>query len=109
LSRSQQEWVRLAEEPDFVRAWLAVVKARFGERLDVCIRVDACAEAVTIPVMLIQALVEKAVKHGTSQAPGVGRVHVNVFIEGEDRIVRTDRRQQSRISDRVHTSAQRRG
>ena len=65
LNRSQQEWVRLGEELDFVRAYLAVEKARFGEKLELEVTVDAAVESVRIPAMTIQPLVENAIKYGT--------------------------------------------
>ena len=77
LNRSQQEWVRVGEELDFVRSYLAVEQARFGERLVVSIESDAEVEGVQVPTMLIQPLVENAMKHGVSQMVA-GRVTVAV-------------------------------
>src|SRR5262249_27328755 len=53
VRRSDREWVRLAEEIDFVRAYLEIERARFGERLRVRIEMDAAAESVRIPAMII--------------------------------------------------------
>lgn len=82
LNRSDQEWVRLEEELDFVRAYLAVERARFGDRLEVGIACEAGVESVFIPAMLIQPLVENAIKHGTSQLVGVGKLQVSVSGSG---------------------------
>lgn len=78
LNRSQQEWVRLGEELDFVRSYLAVEQARFGDRLVVSIESDPGVESVQVPAMLIQPLVENAMKHGVSQVAAAGRLKVAV-------------------------------
>jgi LytS/YehU family sensor histidine kinase len=64
--------VRLAEEIDFVRAYLNVERARFGDRLSIRISVDAAAESVKVPAMVVQTLAENAIKHGTATVRGVG-------------------------------------
>ena len=77
LRRSDREWVTLEEELDAVRAYLDVEKERFGDRL--VVRVTGAEEAaeVWIPAMLVQTLVENAVKHGA----GVIRTQAVVEIE----------------------------
>ena len=46
LRKSEKEWVRLDEELEFVAAYLRVEEARFGERLQVKVSVDAAATAI---------------------------------------------------------------
>ncbi|HXN46088.1 MAG TPA: histidine kinase [Bryobacteraceae bacterium] len=64
LRRSDREWVTLEEELEAVRAYLDVEQERFGDRL--VVRVTSTDEAmhVRIPAMVLQTLVENAVKHG---------------------------------------------
>ena len=83
LRKSGNEWVRLDEEIEFVTAYLRVEQARFGERLAVEIAVDPAAGGVTIPAMSVQPLVENAIKHGTSNVEGQGRVSVRAVLDGE--------------------------
>ena len=73
VRRSDREWVRLAEEIDFVRSYLDIERARFGDRLRVEIDIDRAIENVGIPALVIQTLAENAVKHGiaTVRAPGI--------------------------------------
>ncbi len=78
LERSETEWVTLAEEIDFIRAYLDVEQARFAERLQTSIQVAPQLQTRQVPTMLVQILVENAIKHGTSQARGVGRVEIGV-------------------------------
>jgi LytS/YehU family sensor histidine kinase len=83
LRKSEKEWVRLDEEIEFVAAYLRVEEARFGERLQVKVSVDAAATSIPVPAMSIQPLVENAIKHGTSTVEGQGRVEVSVTLKAE--------------------------
>jgi len=78
LRRSDSEWAPLDQELAFARAYLDVEQARFGQRLTCTIDSDHQAPAPLIPSMLLQTLLENAVKHGVSQARGPGRIDVIV-------------------------------
>ncbi|HTS60554.1 MAG TPA: histidine kinase [Candidatus Acidoferrales bacterium] len=87
LRKSGTEWVRLDEEMEFVRAYLRVEQARFGPRLEVEIAVEPAAVAVPVPAMCVQPLVENAIKHGTSNVEGTGRVSVHASLDDESLVV----------------------
>lgn len=87
LRKSEDEWVRLEEEAEFVRAYLRVEQARFGDRLRVQIEVDPEAEAVPIPGVSIQPLIENAVRHGALQAECGGIVTLRASLEGESLLI----------------------
>lgn len=76
LTRSDAEWVRIEEELDFVRAYLDVERARFGDRLTVGVEMDRPAAACLVPTMAVQTLVENAIKHGVAQVRGSASVSV---------------------------------
>ncbi|MBI4473760.1 MAG: histidine kinase [Acidobacteria bacterium] len=76
LARSEKEWVRLQEELDFVRSYLDVEQVRFGDRLQVRIEIEPGAEKAAIPAMMVQTLVENAIKHGVASVRGVGVVEI---------------------------------
>ena len=78
LRRSDSEWAPLDQELTFARAYLDVEQARFGQRLTCTIDSDHLPPAPQIPSMLLQTLLENAVKHGVSQARGPGRIDVVV-------------------------------
>lgn len=86
LSRSDQEWVRVADEVEFIQSYLAVEKARFGERFEVSIRCDPEAGEQLIPTMMLQTLVENAVKHGVGRIKGRARLEMRGMIDG-DRLI----------------------
>jgi hypothetical protein len=78
LRRSDSEWAPLDQELAFARAYLDVEQARFGQRLSCSIESDHHLPAPQIPSMLLQTLLENAVKHGVSQAREPGRIDVIV-------------------------------
>jgi two-component sensor histidine kinase len=86
LRRSGKEWVRLAEELEFMRAYLDIEQARFGARLRVLVSVAPEAERVWIPVMTLQVLVENAVRHGVAMVRGQGAVEIRARID-QDRLI----------------------
>ncbi|MEP6782321.1 MAG: sensor histidine kinase, partial [Acidobacteriota bacterium] len=78
LRRSDSEWAPLDQELTFARAYLDVEQARFGQRLTATIDSDHVGPAPLVPSMLLQTLLENAVKHGVSQERGPGRIEVIV-------------------------------
>ncbi len=80
LRRSDREWVTLEEELEAVRAYLDVEQERFGDRLVVRVACTEEAMDVRIPAMVVQTLVENAVKHG------VGGIRTQAVVEIEARV-----------------------
>jgi signal transduction histidine kinase len=76
LKRSDGEFVTLAEELEIVRTYLAIESARFEERLIVTIDVPAELTMVRVPPLILQPLVENAIKHGIAPLGAGGRVIV---------------------------------
>jgi signal transduction histidine kinase len=77
LRRSEQEWAPLDQELAFAQAYLDVEQARFGPRLSFEIHADRAAAGAHVPSMLLQTLVENAVKHGISRLRRPGRIDVH--------------------------------
>lgn len=81
LRKSEREWAHLDEEAEFAAAYLRVERARFGERLEVELAVDAQANQVSVPAMCIQPLIENAVRHGASTVEGRGFVSLRIRVD----------------------------
>ena len=64
LANSKQKTVTLDAELYVVRRYLDLEKTRFGSRLKYVIEIDPSVGAVYVPSLVIQTLVENAVKHG---------------------------------------------
>jgi two-component system sensor histidine kinase AlgZ len=66
LGLSGKATIPLGEELSLARSYLEIEKVRFGERLRVEEKVDADAARCGVPPLLLQPLVENAVKHGVA-------------------------------------------
>ncbi len=78
LKASLSERVTVAEEVDFIQKYLSLEQARFGERLRVHYAVADDALTESMPPMLLQPLVENAVKHGISPLIEGGDVFIDI-------------------------------
>jgi two-component system LytT family sensor kinase len=76
LRRTRSEFTTLGDELELVEAYLDIERARFEERLRVTIDVPAPLRALRIPSLLVQPLVENAVKHGVAPVTAGGEVTV---------------------------------
>jgi hypothetical protein len=74
--------VPLDRELDLVREFLAIEQVRFGERLRFEADVAPEAGACLVPPMLLQPLVENAVKHGIGQMIEPGRIGIHAVCTG---------------------------
>jgi signal transduction histidine kinase len=79
LRRTNGQFVSLAEELEIVQSYLAIERERFEERLAVTIDVPAGLELSRIPPLLLQPLVENAVKHGIAPLKAGGAVRVRAW------------------------------
>jgi two-component system, LytTR family, sensor histidine kinase AlgZ len=84
LEQSSRPAVALEEELRIVGDYLSVEKIRFGDRLSYAIDVPEELADVCLPPMLLQPLVENAVKHGTATSLAGGRVTVSARAQGGD-------------------------
>lgn len=83
LRASQSETVPLKDELDFVKQYLDLEKARFENRLKISIAVDERLMDRPIPPMILQPLVENAIKHGISGAIEGGEVAISITKQGD--------------------------
>ena len=67
--RRHGEYTTLAEELRSVERYLLLEQARFGDRLQVTLRIAPEVLPVAVPFLCIQPLVENAVRHGLEAAP----------------------------------------
>jgi signal transduction histidine kinase len=76
LDRTETREIPLAEEIDFACKYLEIEEARFGQRLRVEIAVAPEAEAALVPPLILQPLVENAVRYGILPREGGGSVAI---------------------------------
>ncbi len=78
MSTVKRRTVPLGEELDIVKAYLDLERMRFEERLHARFDVDPSLEREPVPPMLLQTLVENAVRHGIARLTQGGEVVVSV-------------------------------
>ena len=78
INREQKQLNTLSEELNAIRTYLEIEKVRFGNRLS--FEIDCPEELlnIQIPQLLIQPLVENAIKHGLSQITENGQIKISV-------------------------------
>jgi two-component system, LytTR family, sensor kinase len=85
--------VRLAQELEFLEKYLEIQKVRFAGRLCVSLQVPAELLGARVPSLILQPLVENAIKHGIEKraqggavrvaaASSAGRLNLSVYNEG---------------------------
>jgi two-component system LytT family sensor kinase len=81
LLQADRPLCKFIDEITFLKAYLGIEQIRFGERLEVVFQVDGGLYEAVIPSLILQPLVENAIKHAVT--PKVGRSHLK--IEGRRR------------------------
>lgn len=76
LSRTRDRMTTLGQEMDLVRAYLAIQEGRMGERLRYTVEMPEALKHLPFPPMLIQPLVENALKHGIESKIDGGEIRV---------------------------------
>lgn len=82
--RSASEWTTLDEELRLIEAYLDIERARFEERLRVRIDVPEELRRLMVPSLVIQPLVENAIKHGITPQRAGGEIRITAQLKGGD-------------------------
>lgn len=75
-SRDDQE-VTLKQELAFIERYLEIIQIRFGDRLRVTLAVEPAMLAARVPNLILQPLVENAVRHGIEPRASAGRIEIS--------------------------------
>jgi two-component system sensor histidine kinase AlgZ len=78
----QGESVTLADEIALARRYLAIEQVRFGERLQLEWSLDPAADGARLPPLLLQPLVENAVRHGVEPSANGAQVRISTRRRG---------------------------
>jgi two-component system LytT family sensor kinase len=80
--------VTVAEEIEYLRAYLDIEQVHFGDRLEIVYRIDAHALDVLVPNLILQPLAENAIRHGLAPRAGKGRLSIEAVVDGETLVLR---------------------
>jgi len=81
LNSSQDELVTLAQELEIVNDYLELESMRFDERLSVELDIPPSVRGARIPVMLLQTVVENAIKHGIAELSSGGLLQIRAALQ----------------------------
>ncbi len=102
LSSRQDELVTLSQELEIVADYLELESMRFEDRLRVENDIASDAGSVQIPVMLLQTIVENAIKHGIANLPSGGLLRISAALEDGTLFVEVQNPRPSTSSTTAH-------
>ena len=80
---NDRQTLSLREELEFLERYLEIEQVRFKDRLSVNVDVDPAAYDAEVPSLMLQPIVENAVKYGFSQTIGPGEISIDCRVNGD--------------------------
>jgi two-component system LytT family sensor kinase len=87
LANSAAQTVPLAEELEFLKCYLEIERARFQDQLVVEMKIDPAAMEAAVPNLVLQPIVENAIKYAVAPRHGAGRVDIRALREGSRLVI----------------------
>lgn len=82
IKKEETQWVNLKEELQYLQLYLDIEKVRFGNRLTTSIHIDNEAAEMKLPSLLLQPVVENAIKFGLYDT--IGETLIRIYANGEN-------------------------
>jgi sensor histidine kinase YesM len=83
LSAGQEQQISLRREMDFVECYLEMQKVRFPKRLSIRVDIDPATPDSRVPSLLLQPLVENAIRHGVARSIEAGEIRIKTESKGK--------------------------
>jgi two-component system LytT family sensor kinase len=109
LDHEETQEVTLREELEFLEPYLEIEQARLGERLTIVMDIAPEMLDARVPHLILQPLVENAVRHGIASRIAPGKVEISAAGEHDGRFLHLEVRDDGRGVDRDHEVRARRG
>jgi len=84
LKKEDEQWVKLSDELQYLELYLDIEKVRFGYRLTTEISCDPASEGMKMPSMLLQPIVENAIKFGLYDTTEAVIIRISASKKGND-------------------------
>ncbi len=82
--------VTLSEEVEAHKLYLDIEKTRFGDRLEVCFEIEPKAKAIRIPSLILQPLVENAIKYAIAPMEEGGTITIRARRDDDNVVIELD-------------------
>jgi len=90
LETVRTQEITLREELEFLKPYLEIQRTRFQDRLAVYVQVEEDVLDCIVPSLVLQPIVENAVRHGVETRAGEGTVHIRGWREGDDLVLEVE-------------------
>lgn len=88
IKKEETQWVSLQEEMQYLQLYLDIEKVRFGNRLSTVIETDDTAQQMKLPALLLQPLVENAIKFGLYDTTGETVIRIETRSQDNELLVK---------------------
>jgi LytS/YehU family sensor histidine kinase len=87
LDHAGHQVVQLRQEVGFLRVYIEIEQVRFQDRLEIVWDLASDTLDASVPTLLLQPLLENAIRHGVTPMTGRGRIVIASRREGEDLVL----------------------
>ena len=88
IKKEDTQWVTLQEELQYLQLYLDIEKVRFGNRLNTEIEIDESTKQLKLPALLLQPIVENAIKFGLYDTIGETVISLYARKEGDNLVIK---------------------
>jgi hypothetical protein len=88
IKKEETQWVNLEEEIQYLQLYLDIEKVRFGNRLATMIGIDEATRSMKLPALLLQPIVENAIKFGLYDTTGETVIRLETKKNDTDLVIR---------------------
>ena len=88
LKIEETQWVVLKEELQYLQLYLEIEKVRFGNRLATDVKTNEEIQQMKMPALLLQPIVENAIKFGLYDTTGETVIHINTTKEDHELVIK---------------------
>ena len=90
LKKEETQWVTLQEELQYLQLYLEIEKVRFGNRLSTEVSVEEGAAQLKLPALLLQPVVENAIKFGLYDTTGETVIRISAVQQEKNLLIRVE-------------------
>ena len=88
IKKEETQWVNLQEEIQYLQLYLDIEKVRFGNRLATVIETDETTQQMKLPALLLQPIVENAIKFGLYDTTGETIIRLETMKQDTELIIK---------------------